>query len=455
MPALRQSTAVFIGSLLLSLPVVADDAKKSEPTKTNAMIKDDLEKLALAMYKYEKAYFRLPPAVTVNQFNKPLLSWRVLMLPYVGEEKLYKEFHLDEPWDSNHNKKLIAKMPAMFRAPNKKLADEFKTVYLAPVSKETVFQPDGAVVKLGNIFDGTSNTILLVQANDGSAVIWTKPDDLPVDTSKPFRGLEQPGEGFFFVAMCDGTVHRITSIGDPIQMVHAFTRAGGEILYFGALAQPMRIGDASRRSLQAIARGIYGYQEYAYKRLPPAAIRDERGRPLLSWRVAVLPYILQRSLYEEFHLDEPWDSDHNKKLIPRMPLVYQGLNPKLNAAGKTRFFVPVGPSTMFPPNGHKIVLDRKAAENSGRIMAIEVIEDSAVIWTKPDDLNLDMNKPLSRLAQPGQDFFRVLMADGKVRHFRLTIEPAKLTAMFNFADGKPVEIKPEDEVPLDRPGDEK
>jgi hypothetical protein len=238
-------------------------------------------------------------------------------------------------------------------------------------------------------------------------------------------------------------------------MVHAYTRAGGEIIYFGALAQPMRTGDASRRSLQMIAWSIYDYQDHEHKRLPPAFTRNDRRTPLLSWRVAILLGVHQRSLYEEFHLDEPWDSDHNKTLISRMPLVYQGLNPKLNAAGKTRFVVPVAPGTMFPPDGHKIVLDRKAAENSGRIMAIEVNEDSAVIWTKPDDLNLDMNKPMDRLVQPGQDFFRALMADGKVRQFRLTIEPAKLAAMFNFANGKPVEIKPEDEAPLDRPDDKK
>jgi hypothetical protein len=455
MPALRRMLAAFIGSLLLAAPVVADDAKKPELTKTSEMIKDDLNRLALAMHKYESAYYRLPPAATVNQFNKPLLSWRVLMLPYLGEEKLYKEFHLDEPWDSNHNKKLIAKTPAIFRAPNKKLADEFKTVYLAPVSKETVFQPDGATVKLSNIYDGTYNTILLVQANDGAAVTWTKPDDLPVDTSKPFRGLEQPGEGFFFVAMCDGTVHRITSKGDPLNLAYTFTHAGGEVTILSALTKPMQPIDGVIRSLQYVGNGIYGYQNDAFKRLAPAVIRGQRGEPLLSWRVAVLPYILQRSLYEEFHLDEPWDSDHNKKLIPRMPIVYQGLNPKLNAAGKTRFLVPVAPSTMFPPDGRKIVLDRKAAGNSGRIMAVEVNEDSAVIWTKPDDLNFDMNKPMDRLVQPGQDFFRALMADGKVRQFRLTIEPAKLASMFNFADGKPVEIKPEDEVPLDRPGDKK
>ena len=75
-----------------------------------------LRQLALASLNYMDDHQTYPAAYSTDKAGKPLLSWRVQLLPYLGEEKLYKEFHLDEPWDSEHNKKLIARMPDVFRA---------------------------------------------------------------------------------------------------------------------------------------------------------------------------------------------------------------------------------------------------------------------------------------------------------------------------------------------------
>src|SRR5262249_23416572 len=61
----------------------------------------------------------------------------------------------------------------------------------------------------------------------------------------------------------------------------------------------------------------------AHDSLPPPAVYDRDGQPLLSWRVLILPYIEQRELFGEFKLDEPWDSPHNLALLPKMPLLYQ------------------------------------------------------------------------------------------------------------------------------------
>ena len=74
-------------------------------------------------------------------------------------------------------------------------------------------------------------------------------------------------------------------------------------------------------NLKQIGRGMHIYHE-VNGRLPPAAITDKDGKPLLSWRVAILPYVEQQALYNKFKLDEPWDSPHNKALIEEMPAVY-------------------------------------------------------------------------------------------------------------------------------------
>src|SRR5207302_1956982 len=77
----------------------------------------------------------------------------------------------------------------------------------------------------------------------------------------------------------------------------------------------------SANNLKQMALATINYAD-AFGRAPAAAICDKNGKPLLSWRVAILPFIEQDNLYKQFHLDEPWDSDHNKKLLARMPNVY-------------------------------------------------------------------------------------------------------------------------------------
>ena len=132
---------------------------------------NNLKQLALAALNYQDAFRKFPANATHDKKGNALLSWRVQLLPYLGEEKLYKEFHLDEPWDGEHNKKLIARMPAVFRSPTSpKLAADGKTTYLAPVGDATMF-PDGRGVRIAEVTDGTSNTILFVDAADDSAVV--------------------------------------------------------------------------------------------------------------------------------------------------------------------------------------------------------------------------------------------------------------------------------------------
>ncbi len=139
-----------------------------------ARLTKDLKQLALATHSYHDANGYLPlPAIT-DKNGKPLLSWRVALLPYIEQGALYNEFHLDEPWDSDHNKKLLEKMPATFAPPDSQAFKDHETHYQAFVGKDTVF--DGTKVLLVSITDGTSNTILFVEAM--KAVPWTKPEDV-------------------------------------------------------------------------------------------------------------------------------------------------------------------------------------------------------------------------------------------------------------------------------------
>ena len=190
---------------------------------------NNLKQFALAALNYQDAFRKFPPNATHNIKGEALLSWRVQLLPYLGEEKLYKEFRFDEPWDGEHNKKLIARMPAVFRSPtNPKLAADGKTTYLAPVGDATMF-PDGRGVRIAEVTDGMSNTILFVDAADDAAVVWTKPDDLAYDPKAPEKGLgfRYPGA---LVVFADGSTHLIPKTVEKATLQALFTRNGGEVV---------------------------------------------------------------------------------------------------------------------------------------------------------------------------------------------------------------------------------
>ncbi len=173
------------------LPAIAKVREAAARTEST----NNLKLIALAMHRYHDVYKSFPAQASYDKKQKPLLSWRVHLLPYLEQEALYKQFKLDEPWDSAANKPLIAKMPALFRSPNIVDADPGKTTYLVPVGPALIF--DGPKkTKITEITDGTSNTILVVEADDSRAVWWTQPGDYTVDRKEPKAGLLRPALRF-------------------------------------------------------------------------------------------------------------------------------------------------------------------------------------------------------------------------------------------------------------------
>ena len=110
--------------------------------------------------------------------GKPLLSWRVAILPYIEQQTLYQKFKLDEPWDSAHNKALLKEMPLAYACPSRADSESFATPYQVFTGNGTMFE-DGRGMKRAEITDGWPNTILVAEAE--VTVPWTKPDDLRFD----------------------------------------------------------------------------------------------------------------------------------------------------------------------------------------------------------------------------------------------------------------------------------
>jgi hypothetical protein len=207
----------------LSKNPIAEALESSRRTKSI----NNMRQLALALHNYHDSYKALPPPVILSKDGKPLLSWRVAILPYVEAQELYDKFHLNEPWDSEHNKKLIAEMPDVFRSPSAKPIPMGKTVYLLPRGDGTMFE--GAQgVRFSAVKDGISTTIMIVEAKADQAVEWTKPDDINVDLADPFRNILGLRGDVFLAAFGDASVRTLSRHMDKENLKAMFTPAGGE-----------------------------------------------------------------------------------------------------------------------------------------------------------------------------------------------------------------------------------
>jgi hypothetical protein len=250
--ALVITPAVLYGKVL---PVVVE-ARNQKQSMAN------LKAIVTALHKYHDDRGRFPPVIVYNREGKPLYSWRVLLLPFLGQNKLFEQFKLDEAWDSPTNQPLLARMPAEYAPPGERFPPaDFATHYLVFDGPGAVFDRGGRpkwlddpinaaripgmqvhpqrpgdkpVYDFGggsrmfSITDGTAFTILLVEADD--RVPWSKPQDLPYAADKPLPGLGKHYGGDFIVAMADGSVRIVSRKVSEKTIRAAITANGGEIL---------------------------------------------------------------------------------------------------------------------------------------------------------------------------------------------------------------------------------
>jgi hypothetical protein len=216
--------------------------KNTGPTQDQA---DHLKSVGMAFHQYHDHFGHFPPAASTDADGRPLLSWRVHLLPFLDAHDLYKQFHLDEPWDSQHNKKLVDQMPAVYQTGNAGAGG--KTSLLVFTGDHAVFggaearrgplQPfpkikaparrdeektDQPLVhplpggpRLRDITDGTANTLLAVSAGSDKLVPWTKPEDLPFQPANPLAALGAIPEDGFVAVFFDGRVERLPKDIDP------------------------------------------------------------------------------------------------------------------------------------------------------------------------------------------------------------------------------------------------
>lgn len=190
--------------------------------------KNNLKMIALAFHNYHDTHRGFPGAGSDHSGDVKGLSWRVHLLPYLDYLALYEQFHLDEPWDSEHNASLIAQMPDVFKSPE--VTEEGKTAIHVFAGKGTAFEGETGL-KISSFTDGTSNTILTIEASPEAAEFWTKPGGLPNDDEKLLDAFKTPYSYGFMYGRADGSVHIVENLTEKLETFKALiTRNGGEVV---------------------------------------------------------------------------------------------------------------------------------------------------------------------------------------------------------------------------------
>ena len=177
--------------------------KKIGQRKRMVVSLNNLRQLQLAMHNYESVHQKWPQASKVK--NGHPYSWRIELLPFLGQSRIYNQYRFEEPWDSEHNQKVTSKMPGIFRHPEDK-PDSTSSGYFVITGEQTIF-PDGKPTSIGEMADGTSNTGMIFESKRD--VHWAKPEDIPYQKGKMKSELGGFYEGLVHLAFGDGSVRML------------------------------------------------------------------------------------------------------------------------------------------------------------------------------------------------------------------------------------------------------
>ncbi len=216
---------------LFTLALLMPATRSAREAARRAQCTNNLKQIGLAMHNYHEANGTLPPAAITDKNGKPLLSWRVAILPYLESGDLYSRFHLDEPWDSPHNHSLLGAMPSIYACPSDRTLKPETTGYQAVIGPRTAFTPDYRPLPFQDFTDGLMNTVVVVETYRG--VPWTKPEDLTFDMNPQLSGLGNP-HGYhvngFNALFADGSVRFLKSSIAPRVLGALLTRNGSEAI---------------------------------------------------------------------------------------------------------------------------------------------------------------------------------------------------------------------------------
>jgi hypothetical protein len=219
------------GCLFLALGLPAVQATREAGRR--AQCRNNLQQIGLAFHQYHDEYECFPPAYVAGPDGQPAHSWRVLLLPYLGRGDLYGQYDFNEPWDSEKNAAVTSRPIQEYCCPSSvDPSTSTETNYVVITGPGTVFE-GARPAAFRDIFDGTSNTILVTEVTE-AGIPWAKPTDVnrsDITFPEPFAGPKTVGShhpGGLLVTLCDGSVHSLAKSMPPKDFDALVTRNGDE-----------------------------------------------------------------------------------------------------------------------------------------------------------------------------------------------------------------------------------
>ena len=217
----------LLGIVLLGTPRVAVERPGGPRCPNN------LKLIGLALHNYHDQHGCFPPPFLADDQDRPIHSWRVLLLPYLEQEVVYEQYRFDEPWDGPNNGKLAELAIPAFTCPDARGETSTMTSYLAVIGPETAWPGANQSTVLADCLDGTANTLLVVEVAD-SGIHWMEPRDLhvlqmaPAVNPKAGQGISGPHRRGAWVCMADGSVRFLPESISREELEALLTIAGAE-----------------------------------------------------------------------------------------------------------------------------------------------------------------------------------------------------------------------------------
>lgn len=233
-----QATAgIIIGSIITALSVISipinialllPAIQAARGAARQASCQNNMKQIGLALAGYEMQYGTFPPAYFADADGKPMHSWRVMLLPFLGRVDLYDRYDFNEPWDGPNNSQLVNQMPDVFKCPGDDTLTPGETNYMAVIGPGLGFSSDKSL-RMSDIADGMSNTVFVVDSPVPHN--WLDPNDIDEATftaslaegGGPATTLHRDGA---IVLFADGSASLLPK-GTPPEVVHSLLTPAG------------------------------------------------------------------------------------------------------------------------------------------------------------------------------------------------------------------------------------
>jgi prepilin-type processing-associated H-X9-DG protein len=244
-----------------------------------------------------------------------------------------------------------------------------------------------------------------------------------------------------------GVAIAIVAVSIVVMLVLLLVCGGAFASFFSRGAMFSRGSAAATRSpcsnnLKQIVLALHNYHD-VHGRFPPAVITDKSGKPMHSWRVAILPFLEQQSLYSQYNLKEPWDSPQNQRVAATIVSAYSCPDDD-GPPTDTSYVMITGPNTLGgKPN--EAVRFSDITDGASNTIAVVEMSTSGIGWSEPRDLSIEelsfqINGPRGKcISSNHRNGANAAMADGSIRFLPGDLDAETLRRLLIRNDGKPVE----------------